>query len=280
MKSLRSLLALSLSLPLAAASTFGVPACDPSGQGTTTGRPVTHATRLECADDLTQPIVNAKGWSVSITHAYLAIESLRYFDGVPVTASYQPPDRPRWARWLAVPEAHAHPGHYTPGSALGEMLQAASVDLVVVPTDLGPSEGFTGTYRSAQLTFGSSAVGTFAPELDPDVVRIEGTATMGATTFAFVATATGTDVTNTDTPPAPAVDGCAFAEASVVGAPGTVVVRVLPSVWVDQIDFADVVPVPAPGEVVTLDGTAKKAFVRGVVKGAAYSFVFEPGASP
>jgi hypothetical protein len=276
MKSLRSFFALFLSLPLAAAATFGVPACDPSGQGTTTGKPVTHATRLECADDLSQPIVNAKGWSVSITHAYLAIESLRTFDGAPVTASWSPPDRPRWAHWLAIPEAHAHPGHYTPGSALGEMLDAASVDLVVAPTDLGPSNGFTGTYRSAEFAFGASAKGAFAPELGDDVVRIEGSATMGATTIDFVVTANAADVVNTDTPPAPAVEGCAFAEEYVVTAPGTVVVRVLPSVWVDQIDFADVLPVPAPGEVVTLDGTAKKAFVRGVVKGAAYSFVFEP----
>lgn len=275
----RHLALLLASLPPALLAGLGVPACDP---GSTTGSPVTHAARVEAADDLAAPLENAKGWRVTVAHAYVSLASLRVFDGAPVTAR-APAAPPAW-RWalerLSTPSALAHPGHYTPGDALAEVLTPTSVDLVGGPLALGPADGFTGPYRSARLSFGAAPVGPAAGALGGDVVRLEGTATKGADSLSFVATASAADVLNTEEPPVPVVEGCAFAPEAVVTAPGTIVLRVAPSVWVDQIDFAATTPPASPGEVVALDGLARKAFVRGVVKGAAYPLAFEPGATP
>jgi hypothetical protein len=250
-------------------------ACD--GEDATTGKRVQHRTIATAGEEAAGAFTNAYGWSITLSRAYISIGSLYYFDGAPVTARLDAPGgrRPSRAeqvlRWV-IPEAHAHPGHYQQGNALGEMTAPATVDLVAGPAEMGPSASVTGLYRSALFTFGVPPAGPLAAELGAAVVLIEGSAQSGAEERLFRAEAAPADVF--DTTGAPIVAGCVFEEADVQ-ADGIVTVLVKPSVWLDQVDFMEV-PASADGAPVPLDpaGTPHKAFVRGLKKGTAYLFSY------
>ncbi|OQB10883.1 MAG: hypothetical protein BWY17_04177 [Deltaproteobacteria bacterium ADurb.Bin207] len=247
--------------------------CGDSAEEKTAGKRVTLRTRVESADDLSKPTLNARGWSVTWSRVLVSVSSLYYYDGAPPSLA-RLPSPSLWQRWFGISVAHAHPGHYQAGNAMGQMLTAASFDLVSGPTDLAEGEGVTGPYRSASLLFGSPAQGQMAAVLGSNVILVEGTATREQEIRVFRARATAADVTNASG--TVGVDGCVFDEATI-NDNGTVVVRFSPSVWIDQVDFTDVpassdTPVEFPA-----GSAAQQAFtLLGVTRASAYSFAFEP----
>src|SRR5262249_25416012 len=138
-----------------------------SGSTSTTGRRVDLATRVEVGEDTGTEFTTAEGWQVKLDKAALAIGAFQYFDGEPAVVRRDPPPRGALERFAMLFEgvAHAHPGHYQAGNALGEMLEPASIDLFSAPVKLGRGTGVTGTFRSARFTFPNKVVGAAAKEL-------------------------------------------------------------------------------------------------------------------
>jgi hypothetical protein len=282
----RSLLA--LTLVTGAHLTLAAPGCTGTA-GTTTGKRITLGTGISAAESPTAPFTNGKGWTITLDRALVSVGSLAYFDGEPFTAALEPTRRRRPAspelepndrsplRELFGPRlAHAHPGHYVPGNALGQVTRGDTVDLLALETTLASTEeAVTGTYRSATFGFGEPPAGALAAGLEGGVALVSGTATSGDTTLLFRARALASEVLDTETPATPSVHGCIFDEA-LVEKGGHVEVRVSLHVWLDQVDFADATPPASPGERVTLDGAAHEAFTRGLVKGSAYLFRYVP----
>jgi hypothetical protein len=200
----------------------------------------------------------------------VSLGALYYFDGEPVLARAAPPaapgDRPGWP--FGVRAARAHPGHYLPGNALGQMVQPASVDLVVGAAALPAGDGVTGPFRSAKLVFAAPADGS-AP------VALEGRAERGAEARAFRAEFSLDELRADATEAEAAVVGCAFDPADVRG-DGTVTVVVRPAVWFEQVDFAGLAPAEGGAPAPLGEGGARRALARGLKKGAAYGFHFSP----
>lgn len=265
--------------------------CSSSKDGSgTTGRLITLKTQAAVKDDLTQPRVNALGWSVVIAEAYLSVGALYYYSGDPVLSRRlvpKPKRHDRWASfsdWLIRP-AYAHPGHYIEGVAMGQMLVPTTLDLLATaPVDLADGEGVTGETNSARFTWHSPPQGELAAALGGHVVFTKGTATKDGTTVRFIAKADESDVL--DGHGQPEVGGCAFGPSpGLVGVnmdgDGRVTLTLVPSVWFEQVDFSYVVPgttgAPTPGADGVIDiteTTAWQGFVRGVKKGTAYEFSY------
>jgi hypothetical protein len=106
------------------------------------------------------------------------------------------------------------------------------------------------------------------------VVRVEATATQGASSRRFRATADRADVL--DAEGRPFVAGCILEDGAITD-DGTIELTVLPSLWLDQLDlteFGDEDDSPieiAPGTI------AHRAFVRGLMKAGAYAFRYHAG---
>jgi hypothetical protein len=242
-----------------------------SGCGATTGKRITLETRVVAEEGITAPFVNEYGWSVKLTTARLSIGALYYFAGPPVVASL--PSRPRldWRSILAVPAAHAHPGHYTEGDALGQMLVPQTVELTT-ESALSDGEAVTGHYESARFSFESPPQGDLAAEMGGQVVLVEGEATKDGAVLRFRATAGEADILNADGNPF--VEGCVFDVADVEES-GTVTLAVHPAVWLDQVDFAEVPDdLDADRAILPPGESPHEAFVRGLQKGTAYDFSY------
>lgn len=245
-----------LCIALAALAVAG-PSC---GGDETAGQRVTLKTRLT-ADTTT--FTNALGFAVKVDKALLSVGPLYYFDGEPVTASRA---RRSWRFGLGV--AHAHPGHFVPGAAVGQMLVSDTVDLAAGPSSLAAGSGVTGTARSGRFSFGVPPAGARAGALAGKLVRVEGTFTKAGASKAFVATAGADDLK--DAAGEDEVDGCIFSSGAITG-PGTVTLKIALTTWLDQVDF-DKATTSDPA---SLDGTeAGNAFVRGVKKALAYQFSY------
>lgn len=255
--------------------------------GSTTGKRITLGTVVAAAESPSAPFTNGKGWTITLDRALVSVGSLAYFDGEPFTAglaprrarpgpAFEPNDRSLLRELLGPRVAHAHPGHYVPGNALGQVTSGATVDLMMGATTLPSTEdAVTGTYRSARFGFGEPAAGALAGELEGAVAVVSGSATSGDTTLLFEARALASEVLDTETPATPSVHGCVFEEAAIDRG-GHVEALLSLHVWLDQIDFADTTPPSSPDERVTLDGAAREAFTRGLVKGSAYLFRYVP----
>ncbi|XXX73591.1 hypothetical protein WMF30_38705 [Sorangium sp. So ce134] len=270
-------------LVAAALAAFALaPGCGEGGEGATTGKRLTLETRIAADAASVAPFTNALGWTVALSKAYLSVGPLYYFEGAPFTARLTAPAGggpsllDRLARW-AVPEAHAHPGHYQAGEARGQMAQPASVDLLQGTTALADADAVSGLVRSARFTFGAPPAGPLAGELDGHVVVVEGRAEKGDLARVFRARARVEDVAS-DVTGEPAVEGCVFEEVFLDEA-GVVTLVVKPSVWLDQVDFEEVAEGEggAPADLEP-EGQAQRGFVRGLKKGTAYALSFAPGA--
>ena len=242
----------------------------------TPGRRIRLETQVAAAPDT---FVNDFGWKVELSSAMVAFSHLYYVTGEPVGAS-------SWFSRVFIPSAHAHPGHYNAGDILGEMPDTARIDLLARTTHLGSNEGVTGEARSAVVAFGTLEGSSTDTDLDggtaQPVLFVEGRATMDEQRLRFRASADVADLLNPESD-LPEIAGCPFAGA--LDGDGTVVCRVEPAVWLDQVDFStlDAPPdaasrdEPASAQVVNLArGTqAHNAFTRGAKKAMAYSFEFE-----
>ncbi len=241
-------------------------ACGGDGASGTTGRRVTLHTQARPAKEPRSTFTNGVGWTVTLTKATVAMASVAYFDGEPIFSRAAAPrtrGRDPLRGLLGLRSAHAHPGHYVAGDAMGELTTPATLDLFAGTTRLADGAGVSGTYQSARFTYGAGDHGV--------VVAVEGAAQSGATTLRFQATAALSDVL--DSYGEPSLEGCAFTSADVE-ADGTVVIAIDPTVWLDQVDFTDVKPT-ADGSPSDLAGTiAFKGFARGLKKGAGFVFSY------
>jgi hypothetical protein len=277
-----------LVLLLVGALTVGC-ASSTDGSSGTTGRAITLKTKLDIKDNLKKSKTNSLGWAVTISKAYLSVGALYYYSGDPVLSqrpAFSGTNRSAlaWLGDLLIKPAYAHPGHYIEGAAMGQMLEATTVDLLEGSLDLADGDGVTGLTNSARFTWQSPAKGELAPSLKGHVILTQGTATKDGVTLQFIAKADDTEVVDGDKKAE--VAGCAFgSKPGDVGVDmdgdGTVTLTLVPSVWFDQVDFAYVAPgatdAPKPDAngVVDIAGTlAWQGFIRGVKKGTAYEFSY------
>lgn len=255
---------------VALVSSFAPTGCSEADSGTT-GRRVALRTHVT-ANGGGAPFVNAKGWTVALDEALVATGAFYYFDGATLLSRASAPGaRPGLA---FVRAAHAHPGHYVPGAARGEMREPFSVDLRAGESVLPDGEGVTGVVRSATFSFGAPAAGPHAGALGEHVAVVRGVATKGEERRAFRAAIDAAEVANTKG--APSVEGCPFHETNVDG-DGSVTLRIDLTSWFDQVDFQGIEALAddAPAELAR-GSLARAQLVRGMKVGSAYGFSFAP----
>lgn len=248
--------------------------CGDSSKDETSGRRVSLRFKTQATPESGTAFVNAYGWSIQLSRALLSVGSQYFFEGEPNLTVHSvpmsPAPRTTFLR-IGIREAQAHPGHYDPGAAMGEVLDPGSSDLLGGLAELAVGSGVSGWYRSARFTFGSPATGAFKDALGDYVAVVEGSAAKNGAVLQFVATAKRDQVLATDTE-RPVVDGCAFGPVDVES-DGVVTLKIDVRVWVDQIPF-DQVNVPAVGTTAPLEpgSVPHKAFIRGLQKTDGYVY--------
>lgn len=248
----------------------GPVACSDEGSGTT-GRRIALDVEIAASPE-SKAFTNAKGWSVTLTKAAVATGAFYFYDGETMFAGASPRLPPRRGGGGLVRSAFAHPGHYVPGNAKGEMLTASSADLLAGGA-LGRGDGVTGAVRSATFGFGAPAVGPLAAELGSSVIVLEGTAKKDAATRVFRAEIAPDELK--DAKGVPQIEGCPFEIADMQG-DGTVKITVKLTTWLDQVAFDDV-PEGADGAPAPLgEGLARNQLVRGVKGALGYTFAYAP----
>jgi hypothetical protein len=248
------------------------------GDGTT-GRRVVLQT--EVATDLPADHTFATNlWTVTLTRGEIATGAFYYFEGPPpVIENMAAGERRRTRGWLQtaldwlspVGTAHAHPGHYAAGRAMGQMLDSGALDLLAAgPTALPDGEGITGLYRSGTFSFGDPADGTIA--------LVEGVAVKDAETVHFRVAAERADLT-VNAKDARVV-GSTFAETQVTG-DGRVTATVHPAAWFTLVNFTGLpAGTPEAPTELAVGTTPRIAFALGLAQIAAYSFAFRGEEAP
>lgn len=250
-------------------------ACASSGGDSTTGKRVVLHTRAMVSEEAQSTFSNSFGWRISLTEAATSAGPFYYFDGAPPLAVRH--ERSSWqyaARWLGLGMAHAHPGHYQAGNAMGQMLEASSLDLLAGEAELPDGEGVTGTYRSARFTLGDPT-GPAAKILDGHAALAEGVAEKdGEEPRYFRATADLAEIAEHAADGK--VEGCELEEVDVDG-DGTITITIDPVVWFDLVDFseADLGNPDEPAEL-PVDSQPRIAFALGVTQLSAYKFRYSP----
>src|SRR6188768_801417 len=153
--------------------------CASEGGGSTTGKRIQLETQITAEPAAQSPFTTGFGWDVQLSRAKLAVSAFYYFDGPPPTASLSLPPRSFGQRLASyfVGTAFAHPGHYQPGTALGEAIfgEPVAFDLFSTgPMRLPDGDGVTGIYRSARLVLPNAPPSDAV--LDGHLAIAEGTA--------------------------------------------------------------------------------------------------------
>ncbi|MGC4087666.1 MAG: hypothetical protein QM756_07175 [Polyangiaceae bacterium] len=257
-------------LPWVSAGLLG--AC---GSDSTGGTRVTLHTELSLDESASAPFVTPLGWTVSLDRALISSGELHYYDGEPPLVFNAPSRHPASPLWdfVGLRLAHAHPGHYQAGNALGEMLEAASEDLSAGPVTLADGGGVSGTYRSGSFGFHAPPVGSVADALAGHVALASGVATKdGEEPRYFVAFADLSEVEQSAV--GGNVEGCEFVSVDIQKS-GTVHVLVDAKVWFNLVDFAELEPgsADAPGEF-PVDSQPRIAFAQGLAQLSAYKFSY------
>lgn len=193
-------------------------------------------------------LVTDTGWTVTLSSAHASLAAVRFYSGeVPSITRRAPRLQP--LDWV-IASAWAHPGHYVPGEAMGELLSPVDVDLLKPETAWGEVNGVTGTYGSMEVTVGSGGV------------RLAGTAAKDGQTVTFD---TGAFV------PQGPIQAIAFAH-QMDTSPGKARLTVDLRAIVSRIDFAQVGASANP-----LDPTsvAFNGFARGVTDSSAWRGAWE-----
>jgi hypothetical protein len=215
-----------------------------------------------------QPMVgaNERGWTVELEQARLAVGPVRFFEGRVLLSR-------RWPRFdlysLIGGTAHAHPGHYVAGDAMGELLSTRTVDLLAAqPTVLGEAAAVTGDYGSMELTLATSAGD--AEGLQGNALRMLGRAThTDGRVVRFEALMA----------PEKPIAGIRF-ERAMDAAPGRVRITVNLAKWLGRIDFGTVGPSSAvETSVFPTASQAQNALERGVEDTSAYEVTWMEGAT-
>ncbi|AKQ70280.1 putative lipoprotein [Myxococcus hansupus] len=207
---------------------------------------------------------NERGWTVTVDTAHLSVGPVRFFEGRALQAR-----RFHWYTLIGG-TAHAHPGHYSPGDALAELLSTHTVDLLTATT-LGDANAVTGQYGSMELTLPAPTSATDAQGLlSGHGMRVRGTArNTGGDTVRFEAMASLSKP----------IEGVRF-EKTLGTEPGRVRIAVNLATWLGRIDFATATDPDADG-VYTFpaDSQAQNALLRGVEDTTAYVVTWVEGAA-
>lgn len=209
---------------------------------------------VEVAGGSGQNLSNDHGYTVTLSKASLHVGAVHFFSGEPLFTRHDESFPSRLAR-LFVGVAHAHPGHYQEGSAMAEVLQGGTIDLLGQPRRLGRASGVTGTYRSAQVTLTGSA------DNGNHLAMAEGKATMGSQEVSFSVALDGT------------LKVAGIVAGTTVDESGPLAVRVVVDLkrWVELMDFSKLAGGVQP--VTIKPGTqAHNAFSRGVSNTSAFLF--------
>lgn len=250
----------------------GVQACSSDGKDSTGGKLVVLHTRLSVDDVAQNTFTTSVGWNVTLTAARVSAGPFYYFDGAPPLVLQDQQRHWRFAaQLLGLGVAHAHPGHYQAGNAMGQMLESTSVDLLRGAVALPDGDGVSGIYRSARFTFATPS-GEGASALDGHVAFATGKAEKGDQARFFHAFADLAMIEKSAT--LGRIEGCEFAEADVE-ADGTVSVTVNPKIWFDLVDFTQAEAGTADAPVDLPDGSQpQRAFVLGTTQLSAYKFSY------
>lgn len=208
---------------------------------------------------------NHHGWSIEFEEAWASVGTIRFQEGSALFARRMP--NMLWS--LVGGTAHAHPGHYHPGDAMGEWLDAAIVDLLSEsPTTLGIAEAITGHYGSMELHLPPPRAGLDAEGvLRGHSIRLVGNASRDGEEVPFEA------LLDLDA----AIEGIPFSHA-MEAEPGRVRITLRLPRWLDRVDFSTI-EVPAGGgrAVFSAGSQARNAFHRGVTDTGAYLVEWVPG---
>ncbi|MCC6644607.1 MAG: hypothetical protein IT374_03420 [Polyangiaceae bacterium] len=200
---------------------------DATAADSTTGKRVRVHVDVAGAADARAPFFLGTGHSVTLTRAAVALDAVQIFDGPPAVA-WAPRPRRTWSSWL-LGTAHAHPGHYQAGNALGEVVAPGTFELLGAPTALGDGDGVTGTFRSARVTYSASST-----SLGGAAVVAEGTAKKGDATLTFRLVAPRSQLELSLA--GGRVEGCPFTEREVSGDLAATL-TISPSAWFLFVDF-------------------------------------------
>jgi len=255
-------LARPLALALALAAPLGG-ACGESG-------PKRVTLPVEVAGSAAAALANEHGYTVELTAAKAHLGPIYFFSGEPLftrrggelppAAHSAPWHRRLWRELLGGGVAHAHPGHYQEGDALGEVLQPATFDLLAADSaPLGEAAGVTGRYRSAQVTLSNGA------DNDGHAVVIAGTARKGDERVDFSA-ALDLELD---------VRGVAFG-AEISDGAGRVRLTVDLARWIERVDFSALDGASGPVTIDAATPQADNALRRGVENTSAYLFSWHP----
>jgi len=242
-----------------------------SGSSTAGKRIILHTVAIPSAQST---FTTGFGWDVKVTQAKLSISAFYYFDGPPPTASFRVPRRSLGERLsnYFIGSAWAHPGHYQPGTALGEVIFARPIvfDLFSTgPEQLSDGDGVTGIYRSARVVLPSQPPADSI--LDGHVAVIEGQALKhgeaAAQPIYFRLIADFADIAMNVNEGA--VDGCVLDETTVID-DGTISMSVKPAIWLNLVDFSKI----EPGSAERPTETRNTGFSQGLTQLSAYHFTF------
>lgn len=218
------------------------------------------------------PFTNAYGWTITLSKAEIALGALYFFDGEPIFSqrmrTREATPRDRWAR-LFLGQAHAHPGHYLAGNALGEMLTSSSLDLLGDGVVLGTGEGVTATYRSGRVTFPETVVGSGAATLGSNILLLEGVAAKDGKNVGFRLSAGRSALFDADDEPR--VEGVSVSPEAAVTGDSTITLTIDMRKFLDQSEFDGLTEGVAPVEL-PADSDAAENFLRGAKSGSAYVF--------
>ena len=272
-RSLRLAAACAVTTVVGLAGAVLIEGCSSSDSGTG-GHRVVLATRVDVEPDAKTTFTTGIGWNVTLTSALIATGPFAYFDGAPPLVLQRA--RRNWEfaqRFLGLSSAHAHPGHYQAGNALGEMRVPWSVDLFAGPANLADGDGVTGTYRSGRFTFSVPPAGPAADALGGHAAIAQGVAEKeGQEKRIFRAIADLADIEKSATDGH--IEGCEFVETDVE-TDGVVTAVVDPKVWFDLVDFSQIPEgsADAPSEF-PAKSQPEIAFAQGVAQLSAYKFSF------
>lgn len=271
-KSLSCLAPLALVLSLGA-TCVGLIACDEDATNDTSQKRISLTVSAASPPEARATFTNAYQWAITLSKAELALGAIYFFDGEPIFSQRAPTPgartpRQRVAR-LFLGTAHAHPGHYIAGNAVGQMLTLSSFSLLGDTTVLGAGDGVTGSFRSARVTFPESVGGPSAAVLGDKIALFEGVARKGGTSVGFRVSAARGDLLDADGQAR--VEGTTIAPATNVAANAAITLVIDPRQFFDQCEFDGLPEGETPTDLPT-DSDASRNFVRGVKSGPAYVF--------